>query len=75
MRPLNFEVVEKNGESVDKLIKKFIKKTSRTRIVKECIDRMHFTSDSSIRRSKKTRKKYIKQKIQESYENSIKYDK
>lgn len=75
MKPLNFEVVEKPGESVDKMIKKFLKKTSRSRLVQDYIDRMYFKSDSSKGRNKKSRKKYIKQKIQENHEKTINSEK
>ena len=75
MKPLNFEVVEKPGESTDKLIRKFIKKTSRNRIVQMHLDRMYFQSDSAKGRNKRSRKKYIKQKIQENHEKSINSEK
>lgn len=75
MKPLNFEVVEKPGESTDKMIRKFLKKTSRNRLVQEYIDRMYFQSDSSKGRNKKSRKKYIKQKIQENHEKTVNSEK
>ena len=71
MKPLNFEVVEKQGEPTDRLIKKFMKKTSRNKIVQNYLEKMHFVSKSSKQRNKKARKKYIKQKIQESHEKAI----
>ena len=75
MKPLNFEVIEKPGESTDKLIKKFLKKTSRSRIVQNYLEKMYFQSDSSKGRNKRSRKKYIKQKIQENHEKSINSEK
>ena len=63
MKPLNFEVVEKAGESQDKMIRKFLKKTSRNKLVQDYIERMYFQSKSSKGRDKKSRKKYIKQNI------------
>lgn len=75
MKPLNFEVVEKPGESADKLIRRFMKKASRNKIVQTCLDKMHFKSKSSKQRAKKTRKKYIKQKIQENHEKTINSEK
>jgi len=72
MKPLNFEVQEKPGDTVDKLIKRFLKKTSKSRIVQQTMERMSFQSKSSINRRKKTRKKFIKRKIQESFENYLK---
>lgn len=75
MKPLNFEVVEKPGESAEKMIRKFMKKTSRSRLVQDYIDRMYFQSDSSKGRDKKSRKKYIKQKIQENHEKTINSEK
>lgn len=75
MKPLNFEVVEKQGESAEKMIRKFLKKTSRSRLVQDYIDRMYFQSDSSKGRNKRSRKKYIKQKIQENHEKTINSEK
>lgn len=75
MKPLNFEVVEKPGESQEKMIKKFMKKTSKNRIVQDYLERMYFVSQSTKNRNKKTRKKYIKQKIQENHEKAINSEK
>lgn len=73
-KAFNFEVQEKPGDTVDKIIKKFLKKTSKSRIVQNCLDKMSFQSKSSINRKKKLRKKFIKRKIQESFENSLKLE-
>lgn len=75
MKPLNFEVVEKPGESTDKMIRKFLKKTSRNKLVQNFLERMYFQSDSSKGRNKKSKKKYIKQKIQENHEKAINSEK
>lgn len=75
MKPLNFEVTEKQGESAEKMIRKFLKKTSRSRLVQDYIDRMYFQSESSKSRNKRSRKKYIKQKIQENHEKTINSEK
>lgn len=75
MKPLNFEVVEKQGETTEKMIRKFLKKTSRNRLVQDYIERMYFQSDSSKERNKRSRKKYIKQKIQENHEKTINSEK
>lgn len=71
MKPYNFEVREKPGESGDRLIKRFLNKTSRSNVVQFCLDRMKFESNSSKRRKKKTRKTFIKRKIQSEYEKSL----
>lgn len=71
MKPFNFEVKEKPGESTDKLIKRFLKKTSKSNIVQFCLERMSFVSKSLSKRKKKNRKTFIKRKIQNEYENSI----
>lgn len=73
-KAFNFEVQEKPGDTADKIIKKFLKKTSKSRIVQNCLDKMSFQSKSSINRKKKLRKKFIKRKIQESFENSLKLE-
>lgn len=76
MKPFNFEVKERfDNDTTDKLIKKFLKKTSKSKIVQFCVDKIAFKSKSQKNRQKKTRKRYIKQKIQESYENSLKLEK
>lgn len=72
MKPYNFEVNEKPGESGDRLIKRFLNKTSRADLIKFCLEKMKFESFSQKRRKKKTRKLYIKRKIQQEYEESLK---
>lgn len=72
MKPLNFEVQERPGDTTDRLIKRFLKKTSRSKIIQDTMDRMSFRSKSSLNRKKRLRKKFIKRKIQESFENYLK---
>ncbi len=72
MKPFNFEVKEKPYDTTDKLIKRFLKKTSKSKIIVDCLDRMSFKSKSSKNRKKKIKKTFIKRKIQESFENSLK---
>jgi ribosomal protein S21 len=71
MKPQNFEIKLREGDSQDKIIKKFLKKTSKMKIVQQCVDKMFFKSESQKSRNKKARKKFIKRKIQESYINSL----
>jgi ribosomal protein S21 len=70
-KPYNFEIKEKNGESQDKIIKRFLKKTSKSKIVQECVDRMYFKSNSEKNRNKRSRKTFIKRKIQEAHEADL----
>lgn len=72
MKPYNFQVIEKPGESQERLIKRFLNKTSRSNIVQMCIDGMSYTSKSQKNRKKKAKKTFIKRKIQEEHENSLK---
>jgi ribosomal protein S21 len=72
MKPFNFQVIEKPGESQERLIKRFLNKTSRSNIVQACLDKMCYVSNSQKNRKKKNNKTYVKRKIQQEYENSLK---
>lgn len=72
MRPVNFEVKEREGDSTDKIIRKFIKKTSKSRVVQIYLDSLNHKTRSQKRREKLCRRKYIKQKIQEEFLLSLK---
>lgn len=67
MKPFNFETRPRDGESTDRVIKRFLKKTSKSKLIQQCAEKMHFMSNSQRKRNKKSRKKYIKQKIQEAH--------
>lgn len=72
MRPINFEIREREGESTEQLIKKFMKKTSKSKIVQCYLDSLNHKTKSQKRREKLARRKYIKQKIQEEFLQSLK---
>lgn len=72
MKPYNFETRPKEGESTDRVIKRFLKKTSKSKLIQQCAEKMYFLSNSQKKRNKKSRKKYIKQKIQEAHLNELK---
>jgi hypothetical protein len=71
MKPFNFEVKEKPGEPTDRLIKRFLKKTSKSNLVQFCLEQMSFVSKSTARRKKKSRKAFVKRKIQNEYQKSL----
>lgn len=72
MRPVNFEIREKNGESSEQLIKKFMKKTSKSKVVQFYLDSLNHKTRSQKKREKNCRSRYIKQKIQEEFLESLK---
>jgi len=72
MRPVNIEIRERSGESSEQLIRKFMKKTSRSRIVQEYLDSLNHKTRAQKRREKLVRRKYIKQRIQEDFLISLK---
>lgn len=72
MRPINFEVKEKQGETVDKLIKKFLKKVSKSKVIQIHLDSLSYKTRSQKKREKKAKSRYIKQKIQEEFLDSLK---
>lgn len=71
MKPVNFEVFERPGDTNEKMIKRFLKKTTKTKIVQTYLEKMYFKSKSSQARKKKIKKNFIKRKIQEAYEAGI----
>ncbi len=59
----NLEVRLKPGESIDKLIKRFIKKCKKEEIVKEHLEKVsYFKSPSQKRRAKRAKNKHLKNK-------------
>lgn len=72
MRPVNFEIKEREGDTSERLIKKFLKKTNKTKTIQFFLDSLNYETRSQKRRKKKVKSRYIRQKIQQEYLESIK---
>lgn len=72
MRPVNFEIKEREGDTSDRLIKKFLKKTNKTKTIQFFLDSLNYETRSQKKRKKKVKSRYIRQKIQEEHLESIK---
>lgn len=60
----NIEVRVKQGESTDRLIKRFLKKVKKTEIVKEYLDRISFFRTKSQKvRYKRAKNKHQREKL------------
>ena len=62
--PINVEVRLRNGESVDRLIKRFTKKVRKEEILDEYRERKYFEKPSVKRRKEKAKRKRIAQQTQ-----------
>ena len=65
---INLEIKARNGDSSERLIKRFIKKVKKEKILEECRDRMRFRKPSDIRREAKKRAKR-KMKLEQEQNN------
>ena len=55
------KVIVKNGENLDKALKRFKRKIEQTQIMKELRERMAFKKSSIKKREQKQQAKYIQQ--------------
>jgi small subunit ribosomal protein S21 len=62
-------VTVKDGESIEKSLKKFKKKIEKTGMVRELRDRQKFTKPSVVKRMQKIKAVYV-QKLHQTEENS-----
>jgi len=63
---LNVEVKEKQGESQEKLIRRFLKKCKKAEIVREYVDKTScYYTRSQKKRQKKLRARFIAEKLKE----------
>ena len=58
-------------EPVEKLIKRFVKKCKKERVVENYRDRMYYEKPSIIRKREKERRKRVTQKLQAKIDNSL----
>lgn len=66
--PVNVEVIAKQGESADKLIKRFLKKCKKSEIIKEHLEKVSFfRSPSQKRRYKEGKNRHLREKEARKY--------
>ena len=58
-------------EPVEKLIKRFVKKCKKERVVENYRDRMYYEKPSIIRKREQERRKRVTQKLQAKIDNSL----
>ena len=58
-------------EPVEKLVKRFVKKCKKERVVENYRDRMYYEKPSIIRKREKERRKRVTQKLQAKIDNSL----
>ena len=63
--------VKPRDEPVEKLIKRFVKKCKKERVVENYRDRMYYEKPSIIRKREKERRKRVTQKLQAKIDNSL----
>ena len=69
-KPINVEVeVRHRDENPEKLIRKFIKKVKKRRILEAYRDRMYYEKPSTTRRRLKARRRKVLEKLQIEREN------
>ena len=61
-KPVNFEVVKKENESEDRLIKRFLKKSNKNPLLEVHLEKMAFVSKSEKSRKKRRRKAFLSKK-------------
>jgi small subunit ribosomal protein S21 len=66
--PINVEVRLKDGETAERLIRRFSKKVKKVGVLDEYRDRMYYEKPSKTKRLKKIRRKKIAQKLQREKE-------
>ena len=62
MKPVNFEVVKRDNESEDRLIKRFLKKSAKNELLDKHLESMSFVSKSEKNRKKRRKKAYLSRK-------------
>ena len=69
--PVNAEVVRKENESIERMLKRFVKKVKKEGIMEELRERSHYVKPSERKRRKKERRKKIAQDIQRKNEERL----
>ena len=61
-KPFNVEIIPRRNESPEKLVRRFIKKVKKERILEEVRERAYYVKPSEKRRRKRREKKRVVQK-------------
>ena len=69
--PVNAEVVRKENESIERMLKRFVKKVKKEGIMEELRERVYYKKPSETKRRKKERRKKIAQDIQRKNEERL----
>tara|TARA_Y100000593_G_scaffold91348_1_gene179906 strand:+ start:1294 stop:1515 length:222 start_codon:yes stop_codon:yes gene_type:complete len=68
---VNVEVVRKENESIERMLKRFMKKVKKEGIMEELRERAYYKKPSDVKRRKKERRKRIAQDIQRKTEERL----
>jgi small subunit ribosomal protein S21 len=69
-RPVNVEVTRRGDEPIERMLKRFIKKCKKEKILEEYKSRRYYIKPSEKRRLKKKRRAKIARELQEERKNS-----
>ena len=70
-RPINVEVRLRDGESTERLIRRFIKKAKKEGIVDQYKERMYYEKPSDTKRHAKRKSKRIAREAQKQINDSL----
>lgn len=71
-RPINVEVKINPNESVDRAIRRFMKKVKKEKIIENYRARTYYEKPSTIRRREKINRKRVVKKLEAEKKNDIK---
>ena len=63
-RPVNVEVTRRGDEPIERMLKRFIKKCKKEKIIEEYKARRYYVKPSEVRRVKKRRRAKIARELQ-----------
>ena len=69
--PINAEVVRRENEPIERMLKRFMKKVKKEGIMEELRERSYYKKPSETKRHKKKRRKRIAQDIQRKNEERL----
>jgi len=69
--PVNVEVTRRENESVERMLKRFMKKVKKEGIMEELRERAYYKKPSEKRRRKRERRKKVAQDIQRKNEERL----
>jgi len=68
---VNVEVVRKENESIERMLKRFMKKVKKEGIMEELRERSFYKKPSDVKRRKKERRKRIARDVQRKIEEKL----